>query len=70
VKTVPARRGKLQFGELLRDAQVDRVLVLRHGKPVAVVIGVAGQELDAVLLEHDPGYRRTRRTRRAQAEGG
>jgi len=32
------------------DAQRDREIVTRHGKPAAVLVGVQGQDLDAVVV--------------------
>ena len=35
-------------------AQRERVIIMKHGRPAAVVIGVEGQDLEDVLAAHDP----------------
>jgi prevent-host-death family protein len=48
------------------DAQRDRVIVTRHGKPAAVLVGVQGEDWDAVVVQTDPKFWRLIRARRRQ----
>lgn len=66
MKTVGLREAKAQLSAYVARAQRERVLILRHGKPAAVVIGVEGQDLEQVLLAHDPELWKLIRARRAQ----
>lgn len=51
--TVGSREAKEGFRELLASAQTDNVVVLRHGKPIAVITGVAGMELEDLYWTTD-----------------
>jgi prevent-host-death family protein len=52
--------------ECVDDAQKDRVVITRRGEPAAVLVGVEGQDWDAVILERDPTFWRLIRSRRKQ----
>ena len=56
MKVLGLREAKLTLSECIEKAQTDRVLITKHGKPAAVVIGVAGQEMEDVLLQMDPKF--------------
>ena len=56
MKILGLREAKQTLSECIDKAQTDRVLITRHGKPAAVVIGVAGQEMEDVLLQMDPKF--------------
>jgi antitoxin (DNA-binding transcriptional repressor) of toxin-antitoxin stability system len=47
-------------------AQADRVIITRHGKPAAVLVGVEGDEWEDVLLQTDPTFWKLVRARRKQ----
>jgi prevent-host-death family protein len=42
MKVVALGRAKNEFSACVEEAQHDRVLVTRHGRPAALIIGVAG----------------------------
>lgn len=50
----------------MAHAQRERVLITKHGKPAALVIGVEGQALEDVLLAQDPEFWKLVEERRKQ----
>lgn len=56
MKVVAVRDAKASLSEYLNAAQHDRVLITRHGKPTALVIGVEGQELEDLLTMGNPRF--------------
>jgi prevent-host-death family protein len=64
VKVLGLREAKQTLSECIDKAQKERVLITKHGKPAAIVIGVAGQDLEDVLLEMDPKFWEMIETRR------
>jgi prevent-host-death family protein len=52
--------------ESIDNAQQDRVVITRHGKPAAVLIGVEGEDWDSVVLETDPKFWKLIHDRRKQ----
>jgi prevent-host-death family protein len=67
MKTVSVRDLQKQVKQCLEDAQEDRVVVTRHGRPAAVLVGVEGDDWDTVLLQTDPTFWRLIRRRRKQS---
>ena len=66
MKTVGIREAKASLSAYVARAQRERVLIMKHGKPAALVIGVEGQDLEDVLLAHDPGFWKLIHERRQQ----
>jgi len=52
--------------ECVDQAQRDRVVITRHGKPAAVLVGVEGEEWEDVILQTDPAFWKLIRARRKQ----
>jgi len=48
MKTVGLEKTTLD--DCVRDAQADRVVITRRGKPVALVLGVEGMDLEQLQL--------------------
>lgn len=48
------------------EAQEDRVIITRHGKPAAVLVGVEGEDWESVVLQTDPKFWKLIRRRRKQ----
>ena len=46
---VPVSEAKARLAELVRAAQDEDVVILRHGRPAAVIVGV--DRLDALVKE-------------------
>jgi prevent-host-death family protein len=62
--TVGSREAKAGFSELLDSAQSDDVVILRHGKPVAVLTGVAGADMEELFWStNDDLQKQIKRTR-------
>jgi len=66
MKVVALREAKQSLSGCVDDAQRDRVLITRHGKPAALVIGVEGQDLEDVLLLSNPRFWEMIEARRKQ----
>lgn len=67
MKTVTVRDLQKKLKECVDDAQEDRVVITRHGKPAAVLVGVEGEDWEAVVLQTDPKFWKLIRARRKQA---
>jgi len=66
MKTVALREAKQSLSGFVAHAQRERVLITKHGKPAALVIGVEGQDLEDVLLAQDPEFWKLVEARRKQ----
>jgi len=66
MKTVALREAKQSLSGFVAHAQRERVLITKHGKPAAIVIGVEGQAIEDVLLRQDPEFWRMIEKRRLQ----
>jgi len=66
MKTVTVRDLQKSLKECVDDAQEDRVIITRRGKPAAVLIGIADKDWETVVLQTDPRFWRLIRTRRNQ----
>ena len=66
MKTVTVRDLQKKIKPCLDEAQVDRVVITRRGKPAAVLIGVEGEDWETVILETDPTFWRMAQARRKQ----
>lgn len=64
MKIVSLRDATLE--ECVRDAERDRVILTRQGKPVAVLISVKGLDLEQLELGHSDEFWTLIRERRAQ----
>ena len=53
--------------EYVTQAQKDRVVITRRGKPAAVLVGVNEQDWESVALQTDPKFWKLIRARRKQA---
>lgn len=53
MKLVAMHEAKAKLSEYVAQAQKDRVLITSHGKPVAIVIGVEGEDLEDLLTRSD-----------------
>ena len=56
MKVVAVREAKASLSEYIEESQRDRVLITRHGKPAALVIGVEGEELEDLLTMANPRF--------------
>lgn len=66
MKTVSARDLQKKIKECVDRAQEDRVVITRHGRPAAVMIGVEGRDWEDVALGASPAFWRLIRSRRKE----
>jgi antitoxin (DNA-binding transcriptional repressor) of toxin-antitoxin stability system len=57
---------KTTIASCVKDAQEDRVLLTRHGKPVAMVIGLEDMDEEQLALGHSEAFWKLIRARRAE----
>ena len=57
---------KANIKECVKDAQHERVVLTRRGKPVALLVGVAGMDLEQIALGHSDEFWQLIRERRSQ----
>jgi len=56
MKTLKLEDAQARLRALLNMAQSESVLITRHGKPAALIIGVEGHDLEDLLLETDSAF--------------
>src|SRR5262245_24493312 len=66
MKTAALKEVKAKLSEYCERAQRERVLITRHGRPLAVMIGVDGQDIEDVLTAANPDFWRMVEERRKQ----
>lgn len=66
MKTVTVRDLQKQVKACVDRAQDDRVVITRHGQPAAVLVGVEGEDWEAVVFQTDPKFWKLIRARRRQ----
>ena len=64
MKVVALGQAKNELSAYVDQAQHDRVLVTRHGKPAAIIIGVEGEEFEDLVTRSDPEFWQMIETRR------
>ncbi len=67
MKLIGLKEAKAHLSEFVEQAQRDRILITRRGKPAALVIGVGGQDLEQVLLGSDAEFWKMIQQRRQRA---
>jgi prevent-host-death family protein len=69
MKFVGVRDAQAQLSRLVDQSQKERIVLTRHGQPIAVLTGVQGKDLEDALLAADPGFRKLiQERRRSQGE--
>jgi prevent-host-death family protein len=56
MKVVALGKVKNELSAYVDQAQRDRVLVTRHGRPAALIIGVEGEEFEDLFTRSDPEF--------------
>lgn len=56
MKVVALGQAKNELSAYVDQAQHDRVLVTRHGRPAAIIIGVEGEEFEDLMTRSDPEF--------------
>ena len=68
MKIVALGKAKNEFSTYVEEAQHERVLVTRHGRPAALIIGVAGETIEDLITRSDPEFWRMIEARRKAAK--
>ena len=66
MKTVNVRELQKKMKEYIDVSQKDRVVLTRHGRPSAVLVGVEGEDWETVLLETNAEFWNLIQKRRKQ----
>ena len=56
MKTVTARDLQKKVKECMDISQKDQVVITRHGKPAAVLVGVEGRDWEDLVLQTSPDF--------------
>jgi len=56
MKTVSVRDLQKRVKACIDEAQDDRVVITRRGKPAALLVGVEGKDWETVILETNPTF--------------
>jgi putative addiction module component (TIGR02574 family) len=68
MKVVALAKAKNELSAYVEEAQRGRVLVTRHGRPAALIIGVEGEEFEDLMTRSDPEFWRMIETRRSTSK--
>ena len=69
MKIAPLAQVKDQLSAYIVESQKSPVIITKNGKPVAVLSGLNGEDdLDAIVLEHNPKLARLLARARAQVQ--
>jgi len=66
MKSVTARDLQKKVKECVDLSQSEKVVVTRHGKPAAVLVGVEGKEWEDIVFEASPTFWQLIEKRRKQ----
>lgn len=71
MKVAPLYDVKNRLSEFARDSQRRPVIITRHGKPYAALVGIEDQDVEVFLLAHHPAFLAEidRAATRAEVEG-
>ena len=56
MKVIALGQAKNELSAYVDEAQNGRVLITRHGRPAAVIIGVEGEEFEDLMTRSDPEF--------------
>ena len=54
MKTANVRELKSKLSQYLKDAETEDIIVTSHGRPCAVLRGLAGEELEDYIISNSP----------------
>ena len=66
MKTVSVRDLQKKVRDCVDAAQEDRVVITRHGKPAAVLVGIEGEDWETVALQTSASFWRLIEKRRKE----
>jgi prevent-host-death family protein len=56
MKVIALGEAKNALSACIDEAQSDRILITRHGRPVALIVGVEGEEFEDLMTRSDPEF--------------
>ncbi|MBI3947212.1 MAG: type II toxin-antitoxin system prevent-host-death family antitoxin [Armatimonadetes bacterium] len=56
MKVVEVTEAADRLSECIQEAQRERILVTRGGRPAALITGIEGYDLEDILLASDPSF--------------
>ncbi len=56
MKFIKVRDAKATLSGAIEDSQEQKVVITKHGKPVCILIGCEGYEIEDVLTVADPAF--------------
>lgn len=56
MKVIPLGQAKNELSSYVDQAQNDRILITRHGKPAVLMIGVEGEDLEDLMTMANPRF--------------
>jgi len=56
MKVIALGKAKNELSAYVDEAQNDRVLITRHGRPAAIIVGVEGEEFEDLMTRSDPEF--------------
>lgn len=68
MKVVPLGKVKNELSNYVEKSQRDQVLITRHGRPAAILIGVEGESIEDVLTASDGDFWALIEERRKQSK--
>ncbi len=66
MKIVSVRTLQNSIRLCVDNSQKDRIIITRHGKPAAILIGVEGQDWESIALQSDEKFWKTIEKRRKE----
>ncbi len=66
MKAIGLKEAKAHLSRFVDNAQHERILITRRGKPAALVIGVEGHDIERIVLGSDAEFWKTIEERRKQ----
>src|SRR5438105_14593988 len=70
MKIASVREVKARLSKYLDEAQANRVIVTNHGRPVALMVGIEGLDLESAVRASDPEFWRMIEARRRRTPAG
>ena len=56
MKSIGLKEAKAHLSQFVDKAQHERILITRHGRPAALVIGVEGHDIEQIVLGSDAEF--------------
>ena len=57
MKLVGVGQAQAGLSGLVEQSQKERIILTRHGVPVAMLLGIKGRDLEELVLAQDPAFR-------------